>query len=238
MRIAGGTAKRITKRIINFIFVIWGVVTLSFCLQVFTGTDPAEMIVRKVNVFATEEQIQAVREELGLDAPFLERYADYIKGVLTGDLGTAITNRQPVIENIKDALPVTCMLVVMAVAWVIIFTVLIAAISVIRKGGIFDNVMRIICIIGICVPSFWLALILLTAFAVQIPIFSVISDGSFKSLILPWQQWRSLLSVLRPEQEGFLMHKSFMARCYEMPSPQPSHFSPNTVLLFLGLRHW
>ena len=105
MRIAGGTAKRITKRIINFIFVIWGVVTLSFCLQVFTGTDPAEMIVRKVNVFATEEQIQAVREELGLDAPFLERYADYIKGVLTGDLGTAITNRQPVIENIKDALP-------------------------------------------------------------------------------------------------------------------------------------
>ena len=73
----------------------------------------------------------------------------------------------------------------MAMAWVIIFTVLIAAISVIRKGGIFDNVMRIICIIGICVPSFWLALILLTAFAVQIPIFSVISDGSFKSLILP-----------------------------------------------------
>ena len=70
MRIAGGTAKRITKRIINFILVIWGVVTLSFCLQVFTGTDPAEMIVRKVNVFATEEQIQAVREELGLDAPF------------------------------------------------------------------------------------------------------------------------------------------------------------------------
>ena len=119
------------------------------------------MIVRKVNVFATEEQIQAVREELGLDAPFLERYTDYIKGVLTGDLGTAITNRQPVIENIKDALPVTCMLVVMAMVWVIIFTVLIAAISVIRKGGIFDNVMRIICIIGICVPSFWLALILL-----------------------------------------------------------------------------
>ena len=49
MRIAGGTAKRITKRIINFILVIWGVVTLSFCLQVFTVTDPAEMIVRKVN---------------------------------------------------------------------------------------------------------------------------------------------------------------------------------------------
>ena len=57
------------------------------------------MIVRKNSIFATEEQIQAVREQLGLDAPFHERYFDYITGVATGDLGTAITNRQPVIEN-------------------------------------------------------------------------------------------------------------------------------------------
>ena len=73
----------------------------------------------------------------------------------------------------------------MAMAWVILFTVILSAISVIRKNGIFDNVTRIICIIGICVPSFWLALILLTAFAVNIPIFHVIADGSIKSLILP-----------------------------------------------------
>ena len=102
------------KRLISFVVVIWGVVTLSFCLQVFTGTDPAEMIVRKNSIFATEEQIQAVREQLGLDAPFHERYFDYITGVATGDLGTAITNRQPVIENIKAALPVTCTVIVIS----------------------------------------------------------------------------------------------------------------------------
>lgn len=181
----GSLGRRILKRLLSLIIVVWGVVTLSFCLQVFTGTDPAEMIVRKNSLFATEEQIQAVREQLGLDAPFHERYIDYIKGVATGDLGTAITNRQPVIENIKDALPVTCTMIIMAMAWVILFTVILSAISVIRKNGIFDNVTRIVCIIGICVPSFWLALILLTAFAVNIPIFSVIADGSIKSLILP-----------------------------------------------------
>lgn len=162
----GSLGRRILKRLLSLIIVVWGVVTLSFCLQVFTGTDPAEMIVRKNSLFATEEQIQAVREQLGLDAPFHERYIDYIKGVATGDLGTAITNRQPVIENIKDALPVTCTMIIMAMAWVILFTVILSAISVIRKNGIFDNVTRIVCIIGICVPSFWLALILLTAFAV------------------------------------------------------------------------
>lgn len=187
----GSIGRRILKRLVSFIIVIWGVVTLSFCLQVFTGTDPAEMIVRKNSIFATEEQIQAVREQLGLDAPFHERYFDYITGVATGDLGTAITNRQPVIENIKAALPVTCTVIVMAMAWVILFTVILSAISVIRKNGIFDNVTRIICIIGICVPSFWLALILLTAFAVNIPIFHVIADGSIKSLIL-----QDALSVL------------------------------------------
>ncbi len=185
MRNTKEIGKRICKRLLNFILVVWGVVTLSFCLQVFTGTDPAEMIVRKVNVLATEEQIQAVRVSLGLDAPFLERYTDYIKGVLTGDLGTSIINRQPVIENIKDALPVTCALIMMAMVWVVLFTVLLSAVSVIRKGGIFDNVTRVVCIIGICVPSFWLALILLTVFAVRIPIFNVIADGSLKSLILP-----------------------------------------------------
>ncbi len=178
-------SKRFLRKLPGLVIVIYGVITLSFCLQLFTGTDPAEMIVRKQSVFATEEQIQAVREELGLDAPFHQRYADYIKGVLKGDLGTAVTNKRPVAENIKEALPVTCMLIIMAMFWVGVFTVFIATVSVVLKGGIFDNVMRITCIIGICVPSFWLALILLTAFAVKLPIFKVISDGSLKSLILP-----------------------------------------------------
>lgn len=180
-----GFSKRFFRKLLGLVIVIFGVITLSFCLQIFTGTDPAEMIVRKQSVFATEEQIQAVRVELGLDAPFHERYTDYIKGVLAGDLGTAITNKKPVAENIKAALPVTAVLIIMAMLWVAVFTVIIATITVILKGGVFDHVMRIVCIIGICVPSFWLALILLTAFAVEIPIFNVISDGSLKSLILP-----------------------------------------------------
>lgn len=178
-------SKKLLRRILGLVIVIYGVITLSFCLQIFTGTDPAETIVRKQNVFATEAQIQAVREELGLDAPFGERYVNYIIGVVKGDLGTAITNKKPVIENIKEVLPVTSMLIIMAMFWVGVFTIIIAGISVILKGGVFDNVMRIICIIGICVPSFWLALMLLTAFAVEIPIFKVIFDGSLKALILP-----------------------------------------------------
>ena len=104
--------------------VVFGVVTLSFCLQLFTGTDPAEMIVRKQNVFATEEQIQAVREDLGLDAPFHERYISYISDVIKGDLGIAITNRKPVIDNIKETIPVTCTMVMMSMLWVVLFTVI------------------------------------------------------------------------------------------------------------------
>ncbi len=176
---------RLLKKLLGLGAVIFGVVTLSFCLQLFTGTDPAEIIVRRQSVFATEKQIQAVRQDLGLDAPFGERYADYMKGVFRGNLGTAIVNKKPVMENILEVLPVTCMLICMAMFWVAVFTILLSAFSVIFKGGIFDNVMRLICILGICVPSFWLALILLTAFAVEIPVFKVIFDGSLKALILP-----------------------------------------------------
>lgn len=60
----GNLGRRILKRLLSLIIVVWGVVTLSFCLQVFTGTDPAEMIVRKNSLFATEEQIQTVRNSL------------------------------------------------------------------------------------------------------------------------------------------------------------------------------
>ena len=60
-----GISARIVKRIITLLIVTLGVVTLSFCLQIFTGTDPAEMLVRKTTLFATEEQIQAMRVELG-----------------------------------------------------------------------------------------------------------------------------------------------------------------------------
>lgn len=84
-----------------------------------------------------------------------------------------------------DALPITCMMIIMAMVWIILLTILVAAVSVIRKNGVFDNVARILCIVGICVPSFWLALVLLSVFAVKIPIFNVIADGSLKSLILP-----------------------------------------------------
>lgn len=218
------------KRLVSFIIVIWGVVTLSFCLQVFTGTDPAEMIVRKNSIFATEEQIQAVREQLGLDAPFHERYFDYITGVATGDLGTAITNRQPVIENIKAAPASHLYCHSHGNAWVILFTVILSAISVIRRM-VSCNDTRIICIIGICVPSFWLALILLTAFAVNIPIFNVIADGSIKSLILPSIAMAvpiicistrvlraSVLNelksdyVLYAKQGDFLIHRLFLER--------------------------
>ncbi len=181
----GSLGKRILKRLLGLIIVVYGVITLSFCLQVFTGTDPAEMIVRKKSVFASEEQIQKVREELGLDAPFLQRYTSYLKGVMKGDLGVAITNKKPVTENIKEALPVTCVLIIMTMLWVVIFTILIAVASVIFKDSFFDQLMRVLCMIGICVPSFWIALILLIVFAVNIPIFKVIADNSIKSLVLP-----------------------------------------------------
>ena len=75
-----GISARIVKRIITLLIVILGVVTLSFCLQIFTGTDPAEMLVRKTTLFATEEQIQAMRVELGLDGTLSEQYADYFIG--------------------------------------------------------------------------------------------------------------------------------------------------------------
>lgn len=175
----------ILKKLVTFLIVALGVVTVSFSIQLFSNVDPAELLVRKQNVFATEEQIEIVREELGLNDPFHERYFNYIGGLFKGDLGISLINDEPVTDNIKEVLPVTVALVSMSMLWVVFFTIVFSVLSVIRKNGVIDNIIRVICIIGICVPSFWLALMLLVAFAIKIPIFNVISDGSFKSLVLP-----------------------------------------------------
>ena len=84
-----GISARIVKRIITLLIVILGVVTLSFCLQIFTGTDPAEMLVRKTTLFATEEQIQAMRVELGLDGTLSDAICRLLmkRTYLPGDFG-------------------------------------------------------------------------------------------------------------------------------------------------------
>ena len=145
--------------------------------------DPARMIAGQD---ATKEDVEVVREQLGLNDPLLVQYGKYMKGLFTGDLGDSIKNGKTVVETIAPRLKPTIMLTVSAMIWATIIGIALGIISAVFHGRALDYIGMIIAISGISVPSFWLGLILLSIFGVQLRWINVAGGSTdFKSMILP-----------------------------------------------------
>lgn len=165
--------------------VLIGVTILSFIFSNISPVDPAQAYVMKNIPNPTQEQIEAVREELGLNLPIYEQYYNWLINCLKGDFGKSLTTRNYVIEDIFKKLPATLSIVGMAMLWIVLITFPVALICAVKKDSVLDHAVRIVSIIGVSIPSFWLGFLLLLVFAVFIPIFVVVDFGSLRSLILP-----------------------------------------------------
>ena len=177
--------KYAAKRISGFLIVLVGVSILSFLMIALSGTDPAETIARRASFHVTSEQIESVRRELGLDKPIVERYFRWFIGLMTGDAGISTYSNRPVVEDLKAYLPVTLSMVGLSLAWVAFLTLPVSLLCARYPGGLFDHAVRWITLLGICTPTFWLGFMLLIAFAVRTPIFSVLPAPGLKGYVLP-----------------------------------------------------
>ena len=173
------------KKLIRVLIVLIGVSLLSFILANLSSVDPAEAIARRIYSNPTQEQIQDIRTEKGLDQPILTQYARWAGNCLHGDLGTSYQSNQPVIQEMAGKLTATLFLVGMALLWIVLITIPLGIVSAVRKDRFCDHLIRIITILGISIPAFWLGYLLLTAFAIRIPVFKVVDYGNLRSLILP-----------------------------------------------------
>jgi peptide/nickel transport system permease protein len=155
----------IAKRILITIPVLLGVTFIIFSMMFFTPGDPARLI---LGDFATEEEVMTLRSEMGLDDPFFTQYFRYMKDLFHGDLGTSYVNGLPVTVEISSRLPVTaklsvfCMLLAMAIG--IPFGIL----SAVRQYSFLDNIAMVLALLGISMPNFWLALLLVLLFSVKL----------------------------------------------------------------------
>ena len=132
-------------------------VTTFFLLRVVPG-DPA---VRRCGLGCTDEQLEAIREELGLNKSYAEQYWDWMSGVLTGDLGEANFTGRPVSESIQQRLPVTLELMLMAMVFTVLIGIPFGVISAVFRGSPLDYVVRIVAVFGLAVPVFWVATLVL-----------------------------------------------------------------------------
>ncbi|NIA24508.1 MAG: ABC transporter permease subunit [Gammaproteobacteria bacterium] len=139
------------------VLVIVSVSVMTFFIARVVPSDPAAAW---VGPHPTKEQIQRVTRELGLDKPLTTQYVRYAEDLLRGDLGTSVTTRRPILEDVKVFLPATLELVMVAMALAILLGIPLGVLSGARKGSVLDHATRLISIAGISVPTFFLGLLL------------------------------------------------------------------------------
>ena len=155
---------------------------LIFWAMSLTGGDPAMIVAGEG---ATTEEIEAVREELGLNDPFMVRYFNYVKGMVTGDMGKSYVTNKDVFKTFMEKLPNTLMLGGAAVLIAIVIALPLGIYTAIHQNTWKDTAGMVFALFGTSMPNFWLGLMLIIIFSLKLGWLPSGGKGGFDTLILP-----------------------------------------------------
>ncbi|MBU2511559.1 ABC transporter permease [bacterium] len=156
------------KRILHLTIVIFGVLVLVFAIGRMIPGDPARVMLGER---ATEEMIMNMKVKLGLDKPVPVQFLIYFTNLLKGDMGTSITQFMPVIDIIGNHFAATLELALMSVLWAIIIGIPIGIYAAVKKDTLIDYTTMTVALFGVSMPVFWIGLIFIIIFSVQLGIF-------------------------------------------------------------------
>lgn len=174
--------KYVWRRLVMLIPVLLGVVIIVFTLMYITPGDPVDALLGDA---ATPEAAEMLREQLGLNGGYFTRLFNYIKHLLQGDMGICYSTKQPVTTRIIQAFPYTLKLTALGVTFALAMGLVIGIISAVKQYSVFDHVAMFIAMIGNAMSSFWLGLLLLLYFSLQLRWFPASGFSSFRHMILP-----------------------------------------------------
>ncbi|MBN6884965.1 peptide/nickel transport system permease protein [Cytobacillus horneckiae] len=179
----------IIRRFFQLIFLLFGISFLVFSSMYLAPGDPASMIGGPT---ASESDIEAIRENLGLNEPFLTQYASYVGGLVQGDLGYSYQTRQSVSEAIAVRLPNTLKLAIASMIVAIIIGILAGLISALKHNSWLDVGSTTFALAGISIPNFWMGAVLILVFAVNLQWLPV---GGMSS---PWYTIEGMKELILP----------------------------------------
>ena len=174
--------KYVLKRILLLIPVLLGVSLLVFAIMSLTPGDPAQLILGEN---APKEAVLKLREEMGLNDPFLIQYFRFIKNALMGDFGRSYTTGREVFSEIFARFPNTLILAVLGVIISVCIGIPVGIISATRQYSFLDSFSMIIALLGVSMPVFWLGLMLILTFSVNLGWLPSGGFNGFTSIILP-----------------------------------------------------
>lgn len=156
-------------------------VCVFFFVHLLPG-DPAQLA---AGPEADEETVRMVRERLGLDRPLPEQFVLFVKKTVTGDFGISIRSQRPVIDEVADRFGPTLLLTVAAMAWALVFGLLIGIVSAVKRGRWPDRLGMAFAVSGISMPPFALGILLMEVFSVWLGWFPTVGAESWRHYVLP-----------------------------------------------------
>lgn len=153
------------KRILQTIPLMLVISILVFLFIHMIPGDPARTM---AGLDAEQSEVEAIREEYGLNDPLIVQYVNYMKGLFTGDLGRSLKSDTPVAELIVDRMQNTLKLVFAGILWAPVLGIFIGVISAIKRGKALDHGCMLLAITGLSAPGFWLGLMGIQIFSVQL----------------------------------------------------------------------
>jgi len=171
------------RRALHAVFVLWGVVTAVFFLVRLTG-DPTPFL---VDQSATQQEIAEARRHLGLDRPLHVQYVEFLRAVPRGDFGASIREKRPAMRMVLEHLwPATVELAAAALLLSTVLAIPLGVVSATHKNGAVDHASRLASLFLQSMPSFWLGLMLILLFAVELGgLLPAFGSGGIRHLILP-----------------------------------------------------
>ncbi|WP_152039727.1 ABC transporter permease [Salinigranum salinum] len=165
------------NRLLQSIPVVVGIITITFLL---TDAIPGDPVSIMLGPSPSAQQAAAIRAKFGLDQPLHIRYINYLFDVVRGDLGTSLYYGVPVTQKIIERLPVTLLLLVSSFTFALVTAVPLGIVSAKRRNKPTDHVSRVVALLGVSTPSFWIGLMLIIIFAFQLNLLPA------TNLVMPW----------------------------------------------------
>ncbi len=174
-------ARYLIRRLFHSIFILLGLIVAVFFVTHMLG-DPAQLMLRPE---ATDEQVEALRDSLGLNDPLYEQFGRFISGVARGDFGDSLWQRVPAMDIVLDRLPATLYLAGATLGVALPLAVILGIISAIRPRSLVDRIVTVVALTGVSTADFWLGLMLILFFSVELGWLPTSGYGGINFVILP-----------------------------------------------------
>lgn len=175
-------ARFIIRRILQIIPVLLAVIVLVFSMLHLIPGDPARLV---VGIEASEETIEIARENLGLNKPIYQQFFIFLGNLMKGDLGTSIQTGTPVTKELSNRFPITMTIALGATLFASIFGILGGILAAIKQNKFTDNLIMVTSLLAVSIPSYFLGLLLLIIFSLNLGWFPVFGIGTPMHYVLP-----------------------------------------------------